>query len=170
MMLADGSFFSQMMLLAGMIMLAWILIRRNLKMRQRSRVTDREVRQMQRKAVEPPRGAPLADAPPDVLKWQSAMFELQRDLKAELDTKILVVETLLRQADQTIDSLERVTGSEAQKANKTQAQTPDTAGTIRNLAAAGYTASEISDHVKLPLGEVELQLSITNSSLGAEAW
>jgi len=44
---------------------------------------------------------PLMDAPPEILRWQVEMHETARDLKAELDTKIAVLERL------TIDAREQ---------------------------------------------------------------
>jgi hypothetical protein len=55
---------------------------------------------------------PLSNAPVDVQRWQVAMFDLQRELKADLDTRIAVVQTLIRQVDERI---ERLAAMEANK-------------------------------------------------------
>jgi hypothetical protein len=98
---------SQMMLLAGIILMGWILIRRQIKARYRQNTqsrTDHEFAKSLSKA-DTPRGIPLASAPPETQRWQAEMLELQRELKAELDTKIVVVQTLIRQADEKISQL-----------------------------------------------------------------
>ncbi len=38
-------------------------------------------------------------------RWQVAMFDLQRELKAELDTRISIVQALIRQLDERIETL-----------------------------------------------------------------
>ncbi|XZE53926.1 hypothetical protein SH139x_005699 [Planctomycetaceae bacterium SH139] len=101
---------AQAMMLAGIGLMIWVLFRRHLKLRARSRAHDR---QHQRQQVEQRRlwetqtksGAPLADAPIAVARWQAGMFDLQRDLKAELETKIAVLQSVVRQADQRIAQL-----------------------------------------------------------------
>ena len=48
---------------------------------------------------------PLSGAPVETQRWQAAMFDLQRELKAELDTRIVIVQTLLKQVDHKIEAL-----------------------------------------------------------------
>jgi hypothetical protein len=97
---------SQMMLLAGVVLMGWILIRRQLKWRQRRVERDNYGDFANRRSQpETSAGVPLASAPQETQRWHAEMFELQRELKAELDMKIAVVQSLLRQADETIDRL-----------------------------------------------------------------
>lgn len=51
-------------------------------------------------------GQPLADAPRDVLRWQVEMHETARDLKAEIDSKLSVLQTLVSLADEQTTRLE----------------------------------------------------------------
>lgn len=98
---------SQMMLLAGIVLMGWILIRRQIKSRYRQNSqsrTDHDFTKTLAKA-DVPRGIPLASAPPDTQRWQAEMLDLQRELKAELDMKIVVVQSLIRQADEKIAEL-----------------------------------------------------------------
>jgi len=102
-----SSFQSQMMMVGGLIVLGWTLARRHIRSRKRmnaQNVTDRELRK-QRAVADKPTAVPLASAPPELQRWQIEMFDLQRELKAELDTKIVVVQTLIRQADERIATL-----------------------------------------------------------------
>ena len=100
-------------MVAGFVMLGWVLARRQIKMRHRvnqeARVADKAIQQM-RERREP--SLPLSDAPVEIQRWQVAMFDLQRDLKAELDTRIAIVQTLIRQAD---ERLERLAAMEAKR-------------------------------------------------------
>jgi len=100
-------FQSQMMLVAGMVMLGWMLIRRQLRSRRRMHDLDLSTRDLriQLAKVDKPTGVPLSSAPIETQRWQVEMMDLQRDLKAELDTKIMVMQVLIRQADERIASL-----------------------------------------------------------------
>jgi hypothetical protein len=93
----------QMMMLAGIGLLVWVLFRRQMKMRSRGRRQTREaVDQKRRWESQSQSGAPLADAPAAVAKWQAGMYDLQRDLKAELESRISVLQSLVRLADERI--------------------------------------------------------------------
>ena len=50
---------------------------------------------------------PLMDAPPNILRWQVEMHETARDLKAELDTKMLAVQQLIAIAQDQAGRLEK---------------------------------------------------------------
>ena len=100
---------SQLTLLAGILLLGWILMRRQLRSRTSLRAMDREDQAIMRQQAmrDKPSAVPLQDAPPETQRWLVEMHDLQRELKAELDTKIVVVQTLLRQADERIATLKR---------------------------------------------------------------
>lgn len=101
------AFQSQMMLLGGFSLLAWILVRRTIRTRRQGRRDEIEWKQQEKRATARDASTvPLGDAPVEVLRWQSAMFDLQRELKAELETKISVVQAMIRLADQRIATLE----------------------------------------------------------------
>lgn len=113
------------MLLGGFVLLGWVLMRRNLRARRRGRRDAAEWQEQERQATA--RGAaavPLGDAPVEVLRWQAAMFDLQRELKAELETKISVVQALIRLADQRIATLERLDRSAADRPASDDAPPP----------------------------------------------
>ena len=99
----------QLLLLAGMVLLGWVLIRRSVARRRRSIREGRESDRMVRSLRQPKRlSVPLSDAPPETQRWQAALFDLQRELKAELDSRIAVVQTLIRHADARIEELRRM--------------------------------------------------------------
>ncbi|MDG2220707.1 MAG: hypothetical protein P8L85_04970 [Rubripirellula sp.] len=90
-------------------MLGWVLARRQIKSRrqlnQNARVAKKAVKAI-RNYKDP--AVPLSGAPVETQRWQAAMFDLQRELKADLDTRIVIVQTLLQQVDQRIDRLENL--------------------------------------------------------------
>lgn len=109
-----SSFQSQMMLLSGFVLLGWIMVRRTIRARRRGRRDAADWKQLEKQtAARAASAVPLADAPVEVLRWQSAMFDLQRELKAELDTKISVVQAMIRLADQRIATLESLSPTAA---------------------------------------------------------
>ena len=113
---------AQMMMLAGFVMLGWILARRTIK---RRKTLFRENRQAQhatkRLQSTKEHAVPLSDAPVEAQRWQVAMFDLQRELTAELDTRIAVVQTLLRQADQRIHQLQQLQSADQSRAGDAEA-------------------------------------------------
>lgn len=52
------------------------------------------------------RTRPLADAPPDVVRWQVEMHELAREISARIDSKLVLCQQLLIQTDERIARLE----------------------------------------------------------------
>lgn len=154
---------AQLLMVAGFVMLGWVLARRQIGMRKRvnrdARAANKAIQQI-REHKEP--AVPLCDAPAETQRWQVAMFDLQRELKAELDTRILVVQTLLRQVDQRIERLSALQGSAAEVP-----QSVSEAGTVagehhqrvQRLLQSGHTAQEIADQTGMPLGDVELTIA-----------
>lgn len=98
---------SHLMLLAGISLAAWFLIRLQIRRRRSSGDTRRQLTNLRDEPQS--RGMPLADAPPALLRWQAEMFDMQRELTAELDTKAAVVASLLRQAEDALARLETAT-------------------------------------------------------------
>ncbi len=100
---------AQLLMLAGFVMLGWVLARRQIRLRRRvnrdARAANKQLQAI-RQRTEP--AAPLCDAPAETQRWQVAMFDLQRELKAELDTRIAVVHSLMRQLDARIERLSQL--------------------------------------------------------------
>ncbi|KAA1261678.1 hypothetical protein LF1_42330 [Rubripirellula obstinata] len=100
---------AQLWMVAGFLILGWVLARRQMKMGKRvnreARAASRELKKIQTRK-DPV--LPLSDAPPETQRWQVAMFDLQRELTAELDTRISIVQTLMNQADKRIERLEEL--------------------------------------------------------------
>ena len=97
------------------------------------------------------------DAPAETQRWQVALFDLQRELKAELDTRISVVHSLMRQLD---DRIERLSVLENRVANPSSRPGLPTSPnqSVAELARQGHTSSEIAEQTGLAVGDVELIL------------
>ncbi|TWT82005.1 hypothetical protein CA13_34600 [Planctomycetes bacterium CA13] len=171
---------AQLWMVAGFILLGWVLARRTIRMRKRvntdARAANKAIKAI-REHKEP--SVPLCDAPPEVQRWQIAMYEVQRELTAELDTRIAIVQSLMRQMDARIEMLGMVPPTAASpittepipnelmkrepiaepKAEKSSRR-PHSAiwNHIRSMAKEGLTAKQISEKLNMPLGDVELML------------
>jgi len=143
-------------------MLGWVLARRQIKMRKRvnrdARAANKAIKKI-REHKEP--AVPLSDAPPETQRWQGALFDLQRELKAELDTRIVIVQTLLRQVDQRIERLSALESSSSHDARAASATMGDKQHqAVKELVSSGHTASEIAARTGLPIGDVEMTIAM----------
>lgn len=143
----------QLMMLAGIVMLGWVLMRRQMKLRKKSHADERrQERAMRAMGQTQTQGVPLAGAPVETMRWQGELFDLQRELKAELETKIAVVQSLLRQADERIERLETSVANHPLSLEQSRQ--------VAEMSTAGFTASDIAERLSLPKGEVEWALAM----------
>lgn len=149
---------AQLLMVAGFVMLGWVLARRQLKLRKR---TNRDARAANR-AIEKIRAhrepdLPLCDAPAETQRWQVALFDLQRELKAELDTRIAVVQSLTRQVDERIEVLSRLQNQLGVQLPPTPARglTPQQLLTAKHALAAGADPAEVADGVGISTAELQ---------------
>ncbi|MFG0255706.1 MAG: hypothetical protein ACF787_11535 [Rhodopirellula sp. JB053] len=96
-------------MLAGFLLLGWVMARMTVQRRRRQIRQRGEEREIQRRLDKTTSTAlPLSDAPVEVQRWQVAMYDLQRELKGELDSRIAVTQSLMRQLDQRIAVLQEM--------------------------------------------------------------
>ncbi|HBV63732.1 MAG TPA: hypothetical protein DEF45_11985 [Rhodopirellula sp.] len=143
-------------MVGGFVMLAWVLARRKIragkKVHEDTKRANREIKLM-REHKEP--SVPLSGAPAETQRWQAAMFDLQRELKAELDTRIIVVQTLLNQVDEKIYQLNSLQSElEPVHAAELSIRTK-----IQELVQRGLNAREIAMNTGMPLDDVELTIA-----------
>lgn len=147
---------AQFLMVGGFVMLAWVLARRKIragkKVHEDTKRANREIKLM-REHKEP--SVPLSGAPAETQRWQAAMFDLQRELKAELDTRIIVVQTLLNQVDEKIYQLNSLQSElEPVHAAELSIRTK-----IQELVQRGLNAREIAMNTGMPLDDVELTIA-----------
>lgn len=128
-----------------------------------------------------PTPAHRLDAPRELRQWEVEMHDLARELAAQLDSKIGILEHLIRDAGQAADRLEAAVLRAASLAGEPQASTAknkivrlDAGGAgssasrrhaeIYSLADAGLTSSAIASRVGSPIGEIELILGLREKS------
>ena len=83
------------------------------------------------------------------------MFDLQRELKADLDTRILVVQTLLNQVDEKINHLNSLQA----ELEPRETSDPSLSTKIQELLQRGLNAREIAMKMRMPLDDVELTIA-----------
>jgi len=154
---------AQLMMLGGFILLGWVLTRR-LVMRRNKLNRERQAAKqgMSKARREVTSTLPLSDAPVETQRWQVAMFDLQRELKADLDTRIVVVQTLLKQVDDRIERLSSLEGSSAGSSPLSSIAGQHQRKVIE-MFQRGHTADEIAEMTGLPVGDVELAISTIRS-------
>ncbi len=160
------------MFLAGVVLLIMILLRRFYRYYGRRRPAKKTAEPYLAHAPRPADGTrSLSNASPDVLSWQVELHETGREMKAELDSKMRVLQLLIGQARSEADRLEQILTRlesidalpEARTSSPKASWLPGAADRqveIFTLADQGCTAAEIAEQVGTPVGEVELILSL----------
>ncbi|MBC8353643.1 MAG: hypothetical protein H8E66_16720 [Planctomycetes bacterium] len=192
---------AQAMLGVGILMLVVLLFRR---LRRYQRKTRKEQRSGNRSSAsrqkldEARAATPLLDAPPELLRWQVELHETARDLKAELDSKLsllqatirlaseesLRLETAIARAEQlgispcpdalaTIEALNEGDTSVSDDLPDSSSLIADSLTTNRDavyeLADQGLSASSIAQSIGAPLGDVELMMSLRSEPSSSDA-
>ena len=171
---------------AGLCVLIWLILRRSHGRPGRSRPDNEPLVRTPR--PEKATNVGLIDAPADVARWEVAMHETARDMKAELDTKMVALQTLTRMAqaeserleaaiararqlglDAPRDVLERIDNfSSADPLPLSNSSPPALPPALREqiytLANQGQPAATIATQTGAPLGEVELALSLRTNA------
>lgn len=93
-------------LIAGMALLTWVMMRRKVKRKH----VELPVRVLKTNVNMPGelagfQGTEALGAPAEVLRWQVELHDMARELKAELDSKMLAVTALSRSYDQATKRL-----------------------------------------------------------------
>ena len=155
---------AQYLMVAGFVMLGWVLARRTIAARKRVNLSTREANRQLRAIREQKQPAiPLSDAPVETQRWQVAMYDLQRELTAELDTRIAIVQSLVRHADQRIERLQQLESAGTFELPTNQRSNPLTSQQLSKLAELlrqGHTAPDIAKELGVAVGDVEIATAI----------
>ena len=170
----------ELLLAAGIGLLAFILMRRTTRHYRQGRTALPPSKTAMRQRSSPA----LLDAPTDVLRWQVEMHETARDLKAELDSKISGLQALLLLAEQERKQLESLLDRAEQRSRRPLAAAHENSpnpefvprsgpilpgseqqrSEIYMLADQGATPPEISAQLAIPVGEIEFLLGLRSRS------
>ena len=175
---------------AGVLMLIFLLMRRSRRYLGKSKKEELNSR---KKLDDARRDAPLIDAPPEILRWQVEMHDAARHLKAELDSKMVALQAIIRIASEesarletaiaraeqlgisecadTLAAIEELSASDDLGDGLPPAAAPTTVAemaarrdVVYQLADQGLAASAIARSIDAPLGEVELLMSLRSTS------
>ncbi len=118
-----------------------------------------------------PRGL-RAGAPESIVRWEVQMQELGRDLKAEIDSKMVALGHLVRQADRAAERLEKALAAVQlgdEDPNRVDvgplpdpgvSETTDLRDEVYLLADYGFSANDIASRLSTPIGQIELILRL----------
>ncbi len=179
--LLDSSNLSSGLFLMALAMMIFILLRRSHRKLGRRKQDDSPMVRVPRPRQEPSKHGTL-DAPPDVLRWEVQMHETARDLSARLDSKMSALQALIADADRAATRLETAMGQStgplpvdsspptqaealgrshaADAADNGHSPSSQRREEIYTLADYGLDATGIASRVGIPIGEVELMLSL----------
>lgn len=93
---------SEVMFGLGIVMLIFILFNRSFRKRAKKSNTTSTA------TTQPRSDLPLVDAPPDMVRWQVEMHDFARDMKAELNSKMGALQSLIHMANVEVARLEEV--------------------------------------------------------------
>ena len=170
-MILFASLLSNGMFLAGVALLVVILLRRWNRYYGRRRRGKKDVSGLVTipRPSERPRRS-LSTAPAEFLQWQVELHDTARDLKAELDSKMIALQILIQSASQQAARLERLLAScpldmaSGDEPPLAEHEAPILSNrrlreTICKLADDGKTSAEIARTTGTPLRDVKLLLS-----------
>ena len=185
------------MLGLGIVMMLVILLRRSTRYHQKQKRLARKAgkpaapltRRQEQLANMFDRASPLLDAPSTVIRWQVEMEELGRDIKAEIDTKIRLLQVLVQRSNEAAerleaaatraerlgcvdrsevgdpDAIESLAEQAARNRNATASTpTPAYSDRVYAMADSGNNVADIATSIGMPVGDVEFVLSLRPQS------
>ncbi|HTN75254.1 MAG TPA: hypothetical protein VL096_08410 [Pirellulaceae bacterium] len=176
----------QLLMIAGIGVVIWVLWRRSSKHFGRGGTAYKPAHRIQ--SLKTDRDLAMIDAPPELARWQVEMYDTARDLKGEIDTKLAVLQMLTLHANEATARLEHAIeraeklglGSaldplaaieawdDRDKSLDRPPQAGDVDALVRHpqaaliyaLADQGQDATRIAAQTGLPQGDVEMTLSL----------
>lgn len=104
--LPEGS--TTLLMVGGIVLASWLLLRGSRARWAKSRKNVVDPQAVRRQLDEQDQPASMQSAPAEVLRWQVELHDTARDLKAEIDSKLVALDALTRMARQEADRLERL--------------------------------------------------------------
>ncbi len=186
--LAIDNIGAQAMFGVGVLMMIVLLMRRARRYQQRTKRENAAAPRKNSKLEQARQETPLIDAPPELLRWQVEMHETARHLKAELDSKMIALQSITRIASEESTRLEaaiaraeklgispcpdtlaaiedfsrgdQLAGEALADANPPNDEMANKRKSIYELADQGLAASAIAQSTGTPIGDVELTMSL----------
>lgn len=148
----------QLLLLAGIGLMCWLMLRG--RMRRRQSVLMPVMTELGHNSNSQTRrqqftGTQSLGAPTEVLKWQVELHDLGRELKAELDSKLVAVRSMSMAYDQAAKRLAEM----IRLAEQVQLSPTSPLAEARRLAGLGWHKAQIASVLSLSESEIEQLLA-----------
>lgn len=153
-----------LMRIAGGGIIVWLLIRGRMKRRQKTQALKIQNMKFNGTAKVKPEvytGTKSLGANADTLKWQVELHDLGREIKGELDSKMLAVASLTRRCDQASNRL----GELIKLAEDVRPEAGTPYAKVLQLAAAGWEAEKIGRTLGMSASDVALLLEPAEAPL-----
>ena len=149
----------QLMMIAGLGLVCWLLMRG--KMRRRTQLQLPTTFSLghnanARASVAPFTGTKSLGAPSEVLRWQVELHDLARELKAELDSKLLAVRAMTNSYDQATRRLAEM----IRLAEQVQLPASSPLAEVRRLSVLGWTPAKIAQTLSFSEADVDALLAL----------
>ncbi|MEO8269098.1 MAG: hypothetical protein ABI557_05225 [Aureliella sp.] len=149
----------QLMMIAGLGLICWLLMRG--KMRRRKPLQLPTTFSLghncnAQASVAPFSGTKSLGAPAEVLRWQVELHDLARELKAELDSKLIAVRAMTNSYDQATRRLAEM----IRLAEQVQCPPTSPLAEVRHLSALGWESAKIAQTLSLNETDVSQLLAL----------
>jgi hypothetical protein len=143
------------MMIAGISIICWLLMRSNLRRKKHAELAVRVPSLKHNSNSSVPHsgftGTHSLGAPTEVLKWQVELHDLGRELKAELDSKLIAVRSMTLSYDRAAQRLSEL----IRLAEQVGVAPASPLAEARRLADLGWTHSRIASTLSLTEKEVQ---------------
>lgn len=144
-MLSQSGGLQALLMMSGLGLFLWLFVRSRLKTRRGHYQVSHICNQLKHNAnakLEPLefRGTQSVGAPGDVLRWQVELHDLGRELKAELDCKLIATRNIAQSFDTAATKLEQLISAGQNIINR-----DSPAAQMIRLAEAGFSHEQIAD-------------------------
>ncbi len=149
------------MQLAGLAIICWLLMRGRTRRRRKASLqvlVGGHLKHNSHATAQAPSfsGTHSLGAPPEVLRWQVELHDLGRELKAELDAKLIAVRAMTQAYDQATERLKEM----IRIAQRLQVDPQSPLIQARQLAQQGWSETKISQVLGITPTEVDSLLQL----------
>lgn len=153
-----------LMIIGGLGVVCWLMIRSRMKNMKSSNTVVIPKLKFNANATGQPEtfsGTQSLGAPKEVLRWQIELHDLGRELKGELDSKMIAIQALTQSSDQAALRLSEL----IQMAENLRFGPESPIAKVRQLAAQNWTSEKIAAQTGLSANEVQSLLAVAPTTL-----
>lgn len=154
----------QLMMIAGLGLVCWLMMRGKLRGRKQLQLPTTFSlghNDNAQASVAPYTGTKSLGAPAEVLRWQVELHDLGRELKGELDSKLLAVRSMTNAYDQAARRLAEM----IRLAEQVQLPAASPLAEARRLAALGWEPNKIAQALSMSEADIAQLLGLECKSV-----